>query len=169
MNITVLEDPEAGNLSAPVAFISSCLQEGLRFVDVCIDDHEVRLDLTAFTPEEAPITCNTTTPNINAAWGDAATKLLLDIYPRHLEMVKKRKILTQEKMWVAMVPYFVEQGYQYTAKQIKTKFQALERLWKKKTENSKKTGRGRIVIPFERYAKDSELNITYTYTYYHCQ
>jgi hypothetical protein len=93
----------------------------------------------------------------NSSWLEAPTKLLLHSYnDMHKKVGKSIKLKTKSKMCTEITKKLTDRGYNFTEQQVQNKFRALERTFKQKTANNKKTGRGRTICKFEKY-----FNINY--------
>ncbi|GLV32926.1 hypothetical protein CBL_09012 [Carabus blaptoides fortunei] len=86
----------------------------------------------------------------DAFWSDDACKLLIDKYKENKILVEQRKIKTMKKMWEIIQDKLQSFGYTFTSQQCENKWKSLERAYKNKLENKRKTGRARKGCPFER-------------------
>ncbi|KYN22248.1 hypothetical protein ALC57_05359 [Trachymyrmex cornetzi] len=82
-------------------------------------------------------------------WTDNSTKLFLHIYKNHVNLVAQRKIKTKKIMWQKIAEQMKSQGYNVSILQVENKYKSLERAYKNVKNHNNKTGRHRLVCPFE--------------------
>lgn len=84
-------------------------------------------------------------------WTNEQTKLLLSLYAELSTKVGKTYNLKSKKhMWEEIVKKMAEKGHIFTCLQIQNRYKTLDRGYKDKIANNKKSGRGRASCEFER-------------------